>query len=100
MDETIPLAEGSYKDVLGFEFVGGNMQAILPDSLKVQLKNPAQYIGYRDDSNDAYSLLFKNNIIPHESNHIELHISSNKSIESINAFRSVRLPSISNTNSL
>ena len=75
LDETIPLAEGSYKDVLGFEFVDGNIQAVLPDSLKVHLKNPAQYIGYRDDSNDAYSLLFKNNNL-----HFEIQIDSNHPI--------------------
>ena len=75
LDETIPLAEGSYKDVLGFEFVDGNIQAVLPDSLKVQLKNPAQYIGYRDDNNDAYSLLFKNNNL-----HFEIQIDSNHPI--------------------
>jgi malate synthase len=75
LDETIPLAEGSYKDVLGFKFVDGNIQAVLPDSLKVQLKNPAQYIGYRDDSNDAYSLLFKNNNL-----HFEIQIDSNHPI--------------------
>jgi len=75
LDETIPLAEGSYKDVLGFEFVDGNIQAVLPDSLKVQLKNPAQYIGYRDDNNHAYSLLFKNNNL-----HFEIQIDSNHPI--------------------
>ena len=75
LDETIPLAEGSYKDVLGFKFVDGNIQAVLPDSLKVHLKNPAQYIGYRDDSNDAYSLLFKNNNL-----HFEIQIDSNHPI--------------------
>ena len=75
LDETIPLAEGSYKDVLGFEFVDGNIQAVLPDSLKVHLKNPAQYIGYRDDSNDAYSLLFNNNNL-----HFEIQIDSNHPI--------------------
>ena len=75
LDETIPLAEGSYKDVLGFEFIDGNIQAVLPDSLKVYLKNPAQYIGYRDDSNDAYSLLFKNNNL-----HFEIQIDSNHPI--------------------
>ena len=75
LDETIPLAEGSYKDVLGFKFVDGNIQAVLSDSLKVHLKNPAQYIGYRDDSNDAYSLLFKNNNL-----HFEIQIDSNHPI--------------------
>jgi malate synthase len=75
LDETIPLVKGSYKDVLGFEFVDGNIQAVLHDSLKVQLKNPAQYIGYRDDNNVAYSLLFKNNNL-----HFEIQIDSNHPI--------------------
>ncbi len=75
LDETIPLADGSYKDVLGFEFVDGNIQAVLPDLLKVKLKNPAQYIGYRDDNNHAYSLLFKNNNL-----HFEIQIDSNHPI--------------------
>ena len=69
LDETIPLAEGSYQDVLGFEFVDGNIYAILPNALKTQLKNPAQYIGFRDDKNNAYSLLFKNNNL-----HFEIQI--------------------------
>jgi malate synthase len=75
LDETIPLAEGSYQDVLGFEFVDGNIHAILPNALKTQLKNPAQYIGYRDDNNNAYSLLFKNNNL-----HFEIQIDPHHAI--------------------
>ena len=69
LDETIPLANGSYKDVLGFDFVDGELQAILPDAEKVHLKNPSQYIGYSDNGNDAYALLFKNNNL-----HFEIQI--------------------------
>ena len=75
LDETVPLEQGSFKDVLGFEFVDGNIQALLPDLGKVSLKNPSQYIGYRDNGNDSYDLLFKNNNL-----HFEIQIDPSHSI--------------------
>ena len=69
LDETVPLEQGSFTDVLGFEFVDGNIQALLPDLGKVSLKNPSQYVGYRDNGNDSYDLLFKNNNL-----HFEIQI--------------------------
>ena len=75
LDETVPLEQGSFKDVLGFEFVDGNIQALIPDLGKVGLKNPSQYIGYRDNGNDSYDLLFKNNNL-----HFEIQIDPNHPI--------------------
>jgi malate synthase len=75
LDETIPLEQGSFKDVLGFEFIEGKIKALLPEIGKIGLKNPAQYIGYSDDGNNAYSLLFKNNNL-----HFEIQIDPNHSI--------------------
>ena len=75
LDETVPLEQGSFTDVLGFEFVDGNIQALLPDLGKVSLKNPSQYIGYRDNGNDSYDLLFKNNNL-----HFEIQIDPNHPI--------------------
>ncbi len=75
LDETIPLEQGSFKDVLGFEFVEGKIQVLLPEVGKVGLKNPAQYIGYSDNGNNAHSLLFKNNNL-----HFEIQIDPNHSI--------------------
>ena len=75
LDEAIPLEQGSFKDVLGFEFVEGKIQVLLPELGKVGLKNPAQYIGYSDNGNNAYSLLFKNNNL-----HFEIQIDPNHSI--------------------
>ena len=69
LDETVPLEQGSFKDVLGFEFVDGNIQALQADLGKVSLKNPSQYIGYKDNGNDSYDLLFKNNNL-----HFEIQI--------------------------
>jgi len=71
LDETIPLEKGSFKDVMGFEFVDGNIQALLPDSQKTCLKNPSQYIGYKDNGNNSYDLLFQNNNL-----HFEIQIDS------------------------
>ncbi|MDB3996504.1 malate synthase G [Gammaproteobacteria bacterium] len=69
LDETVPLEQGSFQDVLGFEFVDGNIQALLPELGKVSLKDPTQYIGYKDNGNDSYDLLFKNNYL-----HLEIQI--------------------------
>ena len=75
LDETVPLEQGSFKDVLGFEFVDGNLQALLPDLGKVSLKKPSQYVGYKDNGNDSYDLLFKNNNL-----HFEIQIDPNHPI--------------------
>ena len=75
LDETVPLEQGSFKDVLGFEFVDGHIQALLQDLGKVKLKNPSQYIGYKDNGNDSYDLLFKNNNL-----HFEIQIDPNHPI--------------------
>ena len=69
LDETVPLEQGSFQDVLGFEFVDGSIQALLPELGKVSLKDPTQYIGYKDNGNDSYDLLFKNNYL-----HFEIQI--------------------------
>ena len=72
LDETVPLEQGSFQDVLGFEFVDGSIQALLPELGKVSLKDPTQYIGYKDNGNDSYDLLFKNNYL-----HFEIQIDPN-----------------------
>ena len=69
LDETVPLEQGSFQDVLGFEFVDGSLQALLQELGKVSLKDPTQYIGYKDNGNDSYDLLFKNNYL-----HFEIQI--------------------------
>ena len=72
LDETVPLEQGSFQDVLGFEFIDGSIQALLPELGKVSLKDPTQYIGYKDNGNDSYDLLFKNNNL-----HFEIQIDPN-----------------------
>ena len=75
LDETVPLEQGSFQDVLGFEFVDGSIRALLPEVGKVNLKNPTQYVGYKDNGNDSFDLLFKNNNL-----HFEIQIDPNHPI--------------------
>ncbi|MDA7829872.1 malate synthase G [Gammaproteobacteria bacterium] len=69
LDETIPLDHGSFVDVSTFEFVDGELSATLLDGGKTGLKNPNQYVGYVDNGEGAYGLLFTNNNL-----HFEIQI--------------------------
>ena len=77
LDETVPLEQGSCRDLLGFEFVDSKIQALLPDLGKVGLKNPSQYIGYSANGSNAYALLFKNNNL-----YFEIQVDANHPIGS------------------
>ena len=74
LDETIPLEEGSYQNVLGFDFSENQIYAIL-ETGKSKLKDLNQYVGYCDYGNEAYGLLYKNNNL-----HFEIQIDPNHSI--------------------
>ena len=74
LDKTIPLEEGSYQNVLGFDFSENQIYAIL-ESGKSKLKDINQYVGYCDYGNEAYGLLYKNNNL-----HFEIQIDPNHSI--------------------
>ena len=69
LDETIPLENGSFKLVTGFEFVDRNIVAKLSDGSTSSLKDKEKYIGYRDNGNDSIDLLFQNNNL-----HFEIQI--------------------------
>ena len=74
LDETIPLEEGSYQNVLGFDFSENQIYAIL-ETGKSKLKDINQYVGYCDYGNEAYGLLYKNNNL-----HFEIQIDPNHPI--------------------
>ena len=61
LDETIPLQNGSYNEVIGFDFAGGNILAQLSNGSTSILTNQDQYQGFVDNGNDAFGLLYKNN---------------------------------------
>ncbi len=75
LDETIPLEEASFNNIIDFEFIDGNLSATLSDKSKVGLKDKNQYIGYKDNGDGAYGLLFKNNNL-----HFEVQIDRTHSI--------------------
>ena len=69
LDETIPLQNGSYNDVIGFEFSDGNISAQLNTGSISLLANQDQYQGFVDNGNNAFGLLYKNNNL-----HFEIQI--------------------------
>ncbi|WP_272700722.1 malate synthase G [Desulfovibrio sp. Fe33] len=70
LDVAVPLANGSHRDVIGFELVDGpsgrNVVATLLNGGTTPLRDPAQFAGYVVDE-DLKSLLFEKNGL-----HIEL----------------------------
>ena len=69
LDETVPLENGSYENVISFEFANGNILAQLADGSSSFLINQDQYQGYVDNGNDSLGLLYKNNNL-----HFEIQI--------------------------
>ena len=77
LDETIPLEHGSFANVSAFEFIDGELSATLLEGDKVGLKNPSQYVGYVDNGEGTYGLLFTNNNL-----HFEIQIDNTHSVGS------------------
>ena len=69
LDETVPLEHGSFANVSAFEYIDGELSATLLEGDKVGLKNSSQYLGYVDNGEGAYGLLFTNNNL-----HFEIQI--------------------------
>ena len=69
LDEIIPMQSGSYDQVIKFQFIDSELSMKLEDGKKVNLKDIDQYVGYKDEGEGAYGLLFKNNNL-----HFEIQI--------------------------
>ena len=69
LDKTIPMQSGSYDQVIKFQFIDSELSMKLEDGKKVNLKDIDQYVGYKDEGEGAYGLLFKNNNL-----HFEIQI--------------------------
>ena len=69
LDETIPMQSGTYDQVIQFQFIDSELSMKLEDGKKVNLKDIDQYVGYKDEGEGAYGLLFKNNNL-----HFEIQI--------------------------
>ena len=61
LDESIPLSNGKFKDVIKFEFINSELLLTLKDESKTGLVNKDQYIGYMDKGEGKFGLLFKKN---------------------------------------
>ncbi|MFL2708390.1 MAG: malate synthase G [Gammaproteobacteria bacterium] len=61
LDNTVPLVNGDYHNVIKFEFINGELLMTLKDKSTTHLKDKKQYIGYMDKGEGAFGLLFKNN---------------------------------------
>ncbi len=72
LDTTIPLSSGSFVDVKDFIFEDRSLSMLLDDGSKTQLAQPNQYVGYINNSQDAFGLLFENNNL-----HFEIQIDIN-----------------------
>lgn len=61
LDQSIPLASGSHKDVLSYQVQNGNLQATLKDGNQSGLKQPEWFVGYNGQADAPSSLLFLQN---------------------------------------
>lgn len=69
LDDSIPLAQGSHREVKQYAVVGGALQASLSNGQHTTLKDPAQLIGYRGTTESPEALVFV-----HHGLHLEIHI--------------------------
>lgn len=72
LDEMVPLEEGSYASVLGFERQGKSLIVHLPFEKTTVLKVPQQWVGYCAEDNTLSKILFV-----HHGLHIELILDAN-----------------------
>jgi malate synthase len=75
LDQSLPLAIESHKDVKSYSVVNGQLCAALDDGQTTGLQDPAQFVGYQGDAAAPSSLLFK-----HHGNHIDVVINRNTPI--------------------
>ncbi len=69
LDEIVPLAQGSYREVHAFAVVDGQVSATLANDSQTGLANPAQFAGYRGKADSPSALLLANNGL-----HVEIQI--------------------------
>ena len=69
LDESASLAQGSHADACGYKVEQGKLSVALPDGGETQLKDLAQFAGYRGDAAQPEAILLVNHGL-----HIEIQI--------------------------
>ena len=77
LDQSIPLAQGSHRDVSAYRVEGGRLKAKLKDGGESGLQTPELFIGYNGQAEAPSSLLFLHNGL-----HIDILIDKNSPIGS------------------
>ena len=77
LDQSIPLAQGSHRDVSAYRVEGGRLKAKLKDGGESSLQSPELFIGYNGQAEAPSSLLFLHNGL-----HIDILIDKNSPIGS------------------
>ena len=74
LDESLPLENGSYQDVVAFKVVDKQLRIQLKNGKETTLRTPAQFVGYRGDAAAPTCILLKNNGLHIELQHQLLNI--------------------------
>ena len=61
LDSAVPLAGGSYTDLVGLGIVSGRVEARLQDGRTVGLASPAAFVGYTGDAAEPKTVLLRHN---------------------------------------
>ena len=69
LDETVPLARGSHRDVISYSVGGANLLARLRDGTSIGLARPAQFAGYQGEASTPSAVLLRNHGL-----HLEIKI--------------------------
>jgi malate synthase len=75
LDQTVPLAIGSHREIIGYRVDCGRLSVVLNTSLQTGLAHPEQFVGYCGSADDPTALLLKHNGL-----HIEIVIDRNHPI--------------------
>ena len=69
LDETVPLAKGSHKDVVSYKVANGELVAERDNGIQTHLRHPGRFAGYRKTGPGSFVVLLRQNGL-----HIELEI--------------------------
>ena len=69
LDEAVPLANGSHKDVVSYAVSEGKLAATLKDRSRATLKQPGAFVGFQGDAGRPAAVMLR-----HHNLHLELKI--------------------------